>query len=370
MKDEDYMGRAIELATKGKGHTSPNPLVGTVIVKNDRIIGEGYHKKFGEKHAEIMAIDTAREPVEGSTLFCNLEPCTNNIPNKKTPPCTDRIIREKIKRVVIATSDPNPYVNGDGIRRLQENNIQVDIGPLQDQAIQLNEKYFVYHKFKRPFIHLKIAQSLDGRIATTLGKSKWITNENAKNLVFRLRSENDAVLVGIKTVLQDDPLLTVRNIKGQNPVRIILDNELIIPPASHVLSLHNGQKTLIFAAQPHERSRIKTLEDLGAEVIIVDAQESKYLNLHEVLRQLYLRGISSVLVEGGSEVFTSFIKQKLFDKITFFISPMLIGTGIQSIGNLGIESLENAYRLENVTINIIDNQAVMEGYRDYQSIIG
>ena len=343
-------------------------MVGTVIVKEGRIIGEGYHKKYGGKHAEIMAIDAATESVEGATLYCNLEPCTNNIPHKKTPPCTERIIKEKIRRVVIATADPNPYVNGGGIDLLRKSGIQVDIGTLKELAVQLNEKYFIFHKYKRPFIHLKIAQSLDGRIATSQGNSKWITNENALRLVHQLRSEHDAVLVGINTIMQDDPLLTVRNVPGRNPARIILDNDLLISVDAKILSVNEKLSTIIFTSKSKSDEKARLLSDRGIRVITV-SNSDRHLNLIEILEQLFQMGISSVMVEGGGEIFTSFIKQQLFDKITFFISPMLIGAGIQSIGNLGIESLDKAYRLENVKITILDKQAVMEGYRDYSSLI-
>jgi diaminohydroxyphosphoribosylaminopyrimidine deaminase/5-amino-6-(5-phosphoribosylamino)uracil reductase len=363
------MKKAIELASGGKGYTSPNPLVGTVIVKDNRIIGEGFHQKYGDKHAEIIAIDAATESVEGATLYCNLEPCTNNIPQKKTPPCTERIIKEKLSRVVIATADPNPYVNGGGIDRLRKSGIRVDMGTMKDSAIQLNEKYFIFHKHNRPFIHLKIAQSLDGRIATSQGNSKWITNENALRLVHQLRSEHDAVLVGINTILQDDSFLTVRNVPGRNPVRIILDNDLVIPLDAKALTVNEELSTIIFTAKSEIDEKAVLLLDQGIKVITVATTSNKHLDLIEILEHLYQMGISSVMVEGGSEIFTSFIKQQLFDKITFFISPMLIGTGIQSIGNLGIESLDKAYRLENVQITIIDHQAVMEGYRDYASLM-
>ena len=271
--------------------------------------------------------------------------------------------------MVIATADPNPYVNGGGIKNLRKYGIQVDIGALKDEAVQLNEKYFVFHQQKRPFIHLKIAQSLDGRIATSQGKSKWITNESALTLVHQLRSEYDAVLVGINTVLQDNPQLTVRNVEGRNPVRIVLDNDLLIPLESQVLAVNGQLSTIIFTAKSASGEKYQRLHKQGIKVVTVNTSSNKHLDLSEIMENLYQLGISSILVEGGSEIFTSFIKHQLFDKITFFISPMLIGTGIQSIGNLGIESLEKAFRLEKVQITIIDQQAVMEGYRDFSSLI-
>ena len=368
MDDTFYMRKVLELARKGSGYTSPNPLVGTIIVKNDRIIAEGYHQHYGEKHAEIMAIDTASEPVATATLYCNLEPCINAIPHKKTPPCSERIIQEKIKRVVIATTDPNPYVDGKGIALLRKHHIQVDIGTLKDEAIQLNEKYFIFIKSNRPFIHLKIAQSLDGRIATQHGNSKWITNQNALRRVHQWRSEYDAVLVGINTVLKDNPSLNVRLVEGRNPYRILLDDHLQIPLDSHLVTDNESHKTIIFTSKSEKDADARKLSKLGIKVFQTANDQQKFVDLTKVLKQLTDLKISSILVEGGGEIFTSFIRQKLFDKVTFFIAPMMIGTGVQSVGDLGIESLVDAVKLKNVKIEILDQQAIIEGYRDYDSI--
>jgi diaminohydroxyphosphoribosylaminopyrimidine deaminase/5-amino-6-(5-phosphoribosylamino)uracil reductase len=367
--DKFYMRKVLELAKKGSGYTSPNPMVGTVIVKNDRVIAEGYHQRYGEKHAEIMAIDTASESVADAVLYCNLEPCVNGIPNKKTPPCSERIIREKIKRVVIATTDPNSYVNGKGIDLLRQNHVSVDIGTLRDEAIQLNEKYFVYIKNNRPFVHLKIAQSLDGRIATQHGNSKWITNQNALRRVHQWRSEYDAVLVGINTVLKDNPTLNVRLVEGRNPYRILLDDHLQIPLDSHLLTDKESHKTIIFTSKPEDDAKARKLTKQGIQLFHLTDDQQKFMDLKKVLELLANLKITSLLVEGGGEIFTSFIKQKLFDKVSFFIAPMMIGTGVQSVGDLGIESLVDAVKLKNVKIEILDQQAIIEGYQDYDSIL-
>lgn len=369
MDDALYMQKVLELAKKGRGYTSPNPLVGTVIVKNQQIIGEGYHQRYGEKHAEIMAIDNASESVAGATLYCNLEPCLNGIPNKKTPPCSERIISEKIKRVVISTKDPNPYVNGRGIDLLRQHHIDVEVGILKEEAIKLNEKYFFYIKNKRPFIHLKIAQSLDGRIATINGNSKWITNQNALRKVHQWRSEYDAVLVGINTVLKDNPSLTVRLVEGRNPFRILLDDQLQVPLDSHLVTDQEKHKTIIFTLKSENDPKAEKLVKRGIKIFHLESDQQKFTDLNKVLEILSNEKIISILVEGGGEIFTSFIKQRLFDKISFFIAPMMIGAGIQSIGDLGIESLGDAIKLKNVNIEILDQQAIIEGYRDYQSIM-
>ncbi len=316
-----------------------------------------------------MAIDAAREPVSGATLYCNLEPCTNTIPNKKTPPCVERIIQEKIGRVVLANYDINPHVNGKGVALLRQHDIPVDLGILKDEASLLNEVYFTYIKNGRPFVHLKIAQTLDGRIATAQGSSKWITNEEALRRVHHLRAAYDAVLVGINTVLSDDPSLTVRLVEGKNPYRIILDDQLTIPEKAGIISDGMAQNTILFTRKTLKHPKAKMIVQRGIEVINIPSPGKKYLDLEMVLTNLAARQITSVLVEGGGEIFTSFIRARLYDKISFFIAPMLIGTGISSIGELGIKSLAEAHRLENVKIEIIDHQAFFQGYRDFKSII-
>jgi diaminohydroxyphosphoribosylaminopyrimidine deaminase/5-amino-6-(5-phosphoribosylamino)uracil reductase len=362
------MKRAFELARQGIGTTSPNPLVGTVIVKNNKIIGEGYHQKFGDKHAEIMAMDRAKESCKGATLYCNLEPCTNDIPDKKTPPCTRRIIEEKIRKVVISTIDPNPYINGRGLAILREEKIEVYTDMLAEEAVRINEKYYKFIKSGLPFIHLKIAQSLDGRIATASGRSQWITNVNALKLVHQLRAEYDAVLVGINTVIQDDPALTVRHTSGRNPMRIVLDEKLQIPDNAKLISDDNIDKTIIFTHQNQDGKRIKELSEKGIKIFRVRKKSNGELMLPDILKHLAKMQIASVLVEGGGQIFTSFVKNGLFDKISFFIAPIMIGSGIQSIGNLGIENLSQAYQLEKISFEILDNQAIVEGYRDFKTI--
>ncbi|RQW02441.1 MAG: bifunctional diaminohydroxyphosphoribosylaminopyrimidine deaminase/5-amino-6-(5-phosphoribosylamino)uracil reductase RibD, partial [Calditrichaeota bacterium] len=273
-------------------------------------------------------------------------------------------------RVVLATPDPNPYVNGKGILILKKHGIQVDVGLLKKEASLLNEKYIIFMRTGRPFIHLKIAQSLDGRIATQEGQSRWITNENALKTVHRLRSEYDAVLVGIKTVIKDNPSLTVRHLAGRNPFRIILDDKLVIPENARVISDKGINRTIIFTTVEENDPGFARLSRRGIRLIQVGRTESGYINLPEVMAHLATLNITSLLVEGGGEVFTSFIKSRLFDKITFFIAPMMIGTGIQSIGDLNITSLEEATRLQDVQIDIIDNQAVITGYQNFESITG
>ncbi len=368
MNDRDYMKRALELARQGRGYTSPNPLVGSVIVKNGRIIGEGYHRRYGDKHAEVMAIENASESVEGATLYCNLEPCCHTIPEKKTPPCSLRLIREKIKRLVVATKDPNPYVNGNGIQMLRRHGIEVEVGLLAEEAAELNAPYFKYIQTGRPFVHLKIAQSLDGRIATSNGHSQWITNQSARRLVHLWRATYDAVLVGINTVLKDDPSLTVREVAGRNPYRVVLDERLQIPNTARLLTDGLQERTLIFTTLPPDHPRVLESQKQEIQVLSVGADEHGWIRLSEVLERLANLKIASVLVEGGSQVFTSFIQERLFDKISVFLAPMIIGAGINSVQEIGTEQLTDALKLRRVHIEVIDQQALVEGFLDERII--
>lgn len=362
-KDVVYIQRALELAKQGQGKTSPNPNVGCVIVKDGHVIGEGYHEQYGSVHAEVAAIESATESVEGATLYCNLEPCCNGIPNKKTPPCTNRIIKEKIKKVVIATPDPNPYVNGRGIEELKKAGIEVVTGIEAEKAYRLNESYFKFMRTSIPFVHLKIAQTVDGRIATRTGDSKWITSSSALREVHRLRYNSDAILVGLNTIIQDNPFLTQRLYPGKQPLRIILDEKLKIPLDVNVLNDEYVDKTIIVTTPSHVKKNRKILEkEIGAKVLVVDENENHQVDLFNMLQELAKIPVTNILVEGGSRVFTSFIKEKLADKITFFIAPKMIGTGINSIADLGVEQLGEAFLFKTASIRELDGQVVWTLY--------
>ncbi len=365
-----FMKRALELAQHGSGFTSPNPLVGAVLVKEGRIIGEGYHPRFGEQHAEAMAISSAREPVEGAELFCTLEPCTPTIPNKKTPACSLRIIREKIGKVHIATLDPNPHVQGKGVEALHRAGIPVEVGLMAREALALNEPYFKFIQQGKPFIHLKIAASLDGRIAAANGDSRWITDQAARTLVHRWRARYDAVLIGVDTAICDDPQLTVRLCSGPQPYRIVLDSRLRIPENSRLLRDQFAAKTIIFAAGEPPPEKLARLRRAGMRVEIVPADEQGQTALPQVLEQLGRLSISSVLVEGGSKIFTAFIRQRCFDKLSIFYAPLIIGTGRNAIGELNTGAIAGAMRLERVAHRSIGNQLIIEGYRNYRESLG
>jgi diaminohydroxyphosphoribosylaminopyrimidine deaminase/5-amino-6-(5-phosphoribosylamino)uracil reductase len=364
--DRICMTRALALARRGKGKTAPNPLVGAVIAKQGRIIGEGWHRQYGGKHAEAEALDAvlrAGESPEGADLYCTLEPCCFTAPDKHQPPCTDRIIKSGIRRVFMANRDPNPRVNGGGVRILEEAGIEVQSGLLAVAGERLNEGFFTFQRLGRPFIGLKIAQSLDGRIAARGGDSRWITDEAARRLVHRFRSNHDAVLIGRGTALKDDPELTVRLVRGPNPLRVVLDSRLSLPDSARLLSLPDKEKTMILCTVAANPERITQLRDQGIQVIPVQEGASAGISLPAALAALAERGVRSILVEGGSTIFTAFLREGLWDRLTVFIAPLLIGQGISALGDLGIGTIKEALRLQDVFLRPIGDQLLFEGRR-------
>ena len=357
-----YMRGALSLAEKGNGYVNPNPMVGSVLVKNGKIIGKGYHEHFGGNHAEINAIISAGDSVKGSVLFVNLEPCVHS---GKTSPCVDRIIKSGIKEVVISHLDPNPLVNGKGVRKLRKAGIKVKVGILEEKAKLLNEVFFKFISIKRPFVILKAGMSLDGKIAARGGDSKWITGAKSRDYVYSLRSKTDAVLVGIKTVLLDNPYLTSHG-KGikKNPKRIILDTYCRIPLDSNVFN--NPKDLIIVTTGLASKIKVKKIGKTGAEVLFVNRINNK-IDLKELLKILGRKNIASLLVEGGSEVNGSFFDSKLTDKVLFFVSPMIIGgkEAYSSVGGDGISALKNAAKLKKVNVKKIGQDYLFEGYPEY-----
>ena len=344
MSDESYIKLAIEIAKKGIGSVSPNPLVGCVIVKNDRIISAGYHEKFGENHAEVNAIEKAKESLEGATLYTNLEPCSHH---GKTPPCVDKIIEQKIKKVVVGTNDMNPLVSGNGIRKLKSSGIEVKVGIMESECIELNRFFFKYITEKTPYITLKAALTLDGRIADKSGDSKWISSLDSRKYVHQLRAGYDAVLVGYGTVQKDNPKLTVRLAEGRNPRRIILDSKLGLNSKYKLLLNNKDRKLIVVTSKKNaeKKGRIKKISAYNADIIFVKEDANGKLNLKSILKELAKMNISSILVEGGKEVFTSFIRKNLFDDIMLFVTPKLMGCGIPLLGNINKRNIKNALKL-------------------------
>lgn len=341
--DEFYMKTALRLARKGEGRTSPNPMVGAVIVRGNRIIGQGYHREFGDKHAEIRAIESALGNIRGATFYITLEPCGHF---GKTPPCLDRILGANPSRVVVGSADPNPRVAGKTVRSLRRHGIEVTTGILEKECRALNEVFFKYMTTGYPFVTVKYAQTLDGRIATRSGHSRWISSPPSLKLAHRLRSLHDSILVGAGTVLKDDPELTCRLVKGRNPRRVIVDSSLEIPLSSRILLDQDRAKTMIFTTASDHREKLKILSDRGVDIRVVEGDQSGRINLRELLRALGQEGISSVLVEGGSRIITSFLKARLADRLVIITAPKITGKGIEAVGDLGIDDLDRAVRLE------------------------
>lgn len=336
--DEQYMRRALHLARRGMGRVSPNPLVGAVIVRAGRIIAEGWHRKFGADHAEIDAIKRASGSVRGATMYVTLEPCCHW---GKTPPCVDALIKVGIKRVVIGTLDPNPLVDGKGAQFLRDHGIEVAVGVLEQEVRALNEVYLHHIQTGFPFVTVKYAQSLDGRIATSRGASRWISSEASRKYAHRLRAQHDAIMVGIGTVLADDPQLTVRLVKGRNPLRIVLDSRLRIPLNAQVLQEEG--KTLIVTTEENAQEKIGVLKQ-GKEVLVAQRDQEGRVALQSLMKQLAERGISSLLVEGGKEVITSLLKERLVNRMVVITAPLIVGTGVEGIGDLGITDLGRAIK--------------------------
>ncbi len=359
--DEMYMQRAFELAELALGRTNPNPLVGAVIVKDGEIIGEGYHHKAGTPHAEIHALRQASETACGATLYVTLEPCCHY---GKTPPCTDAIIEAGLKRVVVAMKDPNPIVAGKGISRLQEAGISVQVGVLEQQARRLNEVFIKHILTGMPFVAIKTAMSIDGKIACSSGDSKWMTNEAARLHVHRLRNIYDAIMVGIGTVLIDNPRLNTRlpNEAGQDPVRVILDTYLQIPLQSNIVKTAS-QRTIIFCSDQADPKKEKQLIDAGIEIHKLDAKNGN-VPLDKALRKLYELQICSVMVEGGGEVNASLVNQRLVDKIYSFVGAKIVGGkgSPTPVGGTGIQNMNEALLLSSIEIQRFGDDLLITGY--------
>lgn len=353
---EKYMERALELSKKAIGRTSPNPLVGAVIVKEGKIVGEGYHKKAGLPHAERIALNNAGTKAKDADLYVTLEPCNHT---GRTPPCTEAIIEAGIKNVYVATLDPNPLVKGLGIKRLKNAGINVEIGLKEKDALKVNEVFFKYIKTKLPFIVLKGACSLDGKIATSTGESKWITSEKAREHSHSLRNIYDAIMVGKGTILADDPLLTCRIPEGRDPIRIIVDSKLSIPLDAKILNLKSEAKTIIATTTKASLEKRKELSK-KAEIIMAGDNQVDLLTLFKILGE---KEITSILVEGGATLSGSLLTNNLVDKLYLYLAPMIIGGEKAKgfVGGEGFKSLQDAVKLENLTIDHLDSDFLLTG---------
>ncbi|WP_062552550.1 bifunctional diaminohydroxyphosphoribosylaminopyrimidine deaminase/5-amino-6-(5-phosphoribosylamino)uracil reductase RibD [Peptoniphilus phoceensis] len=364
--DVFYMERALELAKEGIGKTKTNPLVGCVIVKDEKIIGEGAHLKFGDNHAEVNAILDAKnkgEDIKGATLYVNLEPCSHT---GKTPPCANRIVEEGIKRVVIGTLDPFPKVSGRGVKILEDAGISVTEGLLEEECLNLNERFFTYLKNNRPFVVLKAGMSLDGKIATESGESKWITSEFSRAQSHELRGQLDAIMVGIGTVLSDDPSLNVRHGKYRNnPIRIITDSKLRIPLDAKVLRDDLDSIAILATTKNCDKEKLEKLKEMkNVEVLICEEKENK-VDLIDLMEKLKDYDISSILLEGGRTLNAEMLKNNLVDKFYFFIAPILLGSkGLSAIGDLEIKDLKDSIKIKDMTCEKLFDDIIVTGRCD------
>lgn len=359
MTREEYMEYALRLAERGRGRTSPNPVVGAVIVKDGKIIGEGWHKKCGENHAEINAFEDAAakgNDVAGAEMYVTLEPCSHY---GKTPPCSKAIIEKQISKVYVGLLDPNPLVAGRGIRMMEDAGIQVEAGILEEKCRKINEIFLKYITEKKPFVVMKTAMTLDGKIAAHTGDSKWVSGQSSRRIVQQMRNDLTGIMVGIGTVLADDPQLTCRTENGRDPVRIIADSNLRIPLDAKVLKDEN---CIIAATENCDRDKMKKLQEKGIRVLLTKAEHGR-VHLAELMEQLGESGIDSILLEGGGGLNEAALKAGIVDRVVTFIAPKLIGgkDAKTPVEGEGFEKMSQAICLENIEINRIGDDLMIQG---------
>jgi len=353
------MERALELAKNGIGKVNPNPLVGAVIVKNDQIIGEGYHECYGEAHAERNAVKNAIKSVEGSTIYVTLEPCAHY---GKTPPCVDLIIEKKFKKVVIGMLDPNVLVAGKSIEKLKEHGIEVVVGIKEEECKKMNEIFIKYITSKIPFVILKSGMSLDGKIATYSGESKWITSKESREDAQNLRNRLNSIMVGVNTIIADDPELTCRVNNEKKLIRIVVDTNLRIPLDSRVVN-NNDKLTIVATTLSANENKKQTLRDLGVKIIEVSEKNNK-VNLKELVKKLGQEGVDSILIEGGGTLNFSALEENIVDKVIFYIAPKILGgeNSKSCIAGIGFSALDHAVSLRDMSYRKINEDLVVEGY--------
>lgn len=359
--DEMYMDHALKLALKGQGMTTPNPMVGAVIIKNGRIIGEGYHAKAGERHAEVVAIENAIEVVTGATLYVTLEPCSHY---GKTPPCTELIIEKDIERVVIAVLDPNPMVAGRGVKRLRECGISVTVGVLEKQAQRLNEVFMKYIVTKRPFVVYKSSMSLDGKIATSTGESQWITCEESRKDSHSLRHIYTGIMVGIGTVLADDPLLNCRMDGGKQPVRIVVDSSLRIPEESRLVQTADTYPLIVATTSKGNEAKKRRLRAYGANVWNMPSDEQGRVDLPGLMKCLGENEVDSLIIEGGGTLAEQALNVGIVDKMIVYIAPQIIGgkDAKTPVEGKGIQCLSDAWKLQEWSSQMMGTDLKVSGY--------
>lgn len=355
--DEQYMLRALQLAKQGQGRTNPNPMVGAVLVKDGRVIGEGYHRKYGDLHAERDALFHCTEDPKGATAYVTLEPCCHY---GKQPPCTEALIEAGVKRVVVGSGDPNPKVAGQGLEILRSAGMEVTVGVCKEECMALNEIFFHYIQTGRPFTAMKYAMTLDGKLACYTGKSKWITGEEARAHVHKLRNAYASILIGTGTLLNDDPLLTCRLEGGNNPLRIVCSTNLDVPLTCQIMRTAKEVPTLIATCCPDKR-KYRSFTSLGAEVLCLPKQKGG-ADLERLLEELGKRGIDSLLVEGGSAIHGSFAEQRLVQKIYTYVGAQVFGglTAPGPVGGTGASAPEESMKCKVQKVLQLGNDVLLE----------
>ena len=364
--DEKYMRLAMQLAGNAIGRTSPNPLVGAVIVKDNRVVGCGWHRKAGTPHAEVHALNQAGELAQGADVYVTLEPCAHY---GKTPPCAKALVEAKVKNVYGGLLDVNPKVAGKGFKILEDAGIHVEYGFLQDELRKQNEVFFKWIEHKKPFVVLKAAMTLDGKIATATGQSKWITNETSRAYGYKLRDIYDGIVVGINTVIEDNPMLTARVDGGKNPIRIVVDSSLRIDINANVVQ-DKSAKTIVATTDKADKDKILKLQAQDVDVIVVDKDENDKVDIEKLLDILGQKNICSILVEGGATLSGSFVAKKLVDKVYFFIAPKIIGgkEAKTPVAGTGILNLQEALALKDIQIEKIEEDILIIGRVDKDKV--
>ena len=364
--DEKYMRLAMQLAGNAIGRTSPNPLVGAVIVKDNRVVGCGWHRKAGTPHAEVHALNQAGELAQGADVYVTLEPCAHY---GKTPPCAKALVEAKVKNVYGGLLDVNPKVAGKGFKILEDAGIHVEYGFLQDELRKQNEVFFKWIEHKKPFVVLKAAMTLDGKIATATGQSKWITNETSRAYGYKLRDIYDGIMVGINTVIEDNPMLTARVDGGKNPIRIVVDSSLKIDINANVVQ-DKSAKTIIATTDKADKDKILKLQAQDVDVIVVDKDKNDKVDIEKLLDILGQQNICSILVEGGATLSGSFVARKLVDKVYFFIAPKIVGgkEAKTSVAGTGILNLQEALALKDIQIEKLEEDILIIGRVDKDKV--
>ncbi|MGH7769041.1 MAG: bifunctional diaminohydroxyphosphoribosylaminopyrimidine deaminase/5-amino-6-(5-phosphoribosylamino)uracil reductase RibD [Candidatus Binatia bacterium] len=355
--DKRYMRMALDLALQGAGRASPNPLVGAVLVRGGRVVAAGHHRRAGGDHAEIVALKRAGKKARGATLYVNLEPCSHY---GRTPPCTLSVIEAGVETVIAGMADPNPLVSGLGVRALRKAGIHVRLGILREESRRLNEAFTKYITRRVPFVTLKLAASLDGKIAAATGHSRWITGPESRRYVHELRNRVDAVLVGVGTIVADNPQLTCRIPRGRNPIRIVLDSGLRMPLSSQVL--HERGKTIVVAGARVPIRKVRAIEKLGAEVWRLPTRDGA-VPFASILRAMGNSQIVSVMIEGGAVTAGRALSEQVVDKICFFYAPRIIGgDGLDMIAPIGVTQMRQAKQLKNLEVEKLGEDFLVTGY--------